>query len=98
MRTVLLALMLLVGSCTNERPIEDIPLTDLNGAQTSIDLAAHRITVIAFLSPECPLCISYSRNLKATHDTICCARCGADRRVCRKMVLTAGGRSFRHQI
>ncbi len=68
MRTVLLALILLVGSCTNERPIEDIPLTDLNGAQTSIDLAAHHVTVIAFLSPECPLCINYSRNLKATYD------------------------------
>jgi len=68
MRMAYLAVLLIVASCTSERPIEDIPLTDLKGAQTSIDVAAHPVTVIAFLSPECPLCISYSRNLKATHD------------------------------
>lgn len=68
MRALYLALVLLLASCSNERPLADIVLSDLKGAQSHIDLSSHPLTVIAFLSPECPLCISYSRNLRAINE------------------------------
>jgi len=47
--------------------VQEIPLTDLENTGTRIDPAENALTIIYFLSPECPLCISYTlamRNLE----------------------------------
>jgi len=44
--------------------VDQIPLRNLEGESVHIALAQNHCTVVYFLSPECPLCISYTRNLK----------------------------------
>ena len=60
MRSLLPFLLLFIASCANRPAMQEIPLNDLQGNGTRIVPAEHALTVIYFLSPECPLCINYT--------------------------------------
>lgn len=60
MRSVLFVLFLMVIGCKQPQQINEIELIDLNGQSTQIDPTRNAITVVYFLSPECPLCINYT--------------------------------------
>ncbi len=47
----------------NKDSITAFTLQSVNGADTHLSLAEKKILVIAFLSPECPLCKNYSSKL-----------------------------------
>jgi len=51
--------MLFVG-CANRPAIREVILTDLDDSAVSIKPSQNALTVIYFLSPECPLCINYT--------------------------------------
>lgn len=59
----LLSLTIGFFSCGKE-PISSIPLRDLDEQAARIDPSKSPFTVILFLSPECPLCLNYTLNLK----------------------------------
>ncbi|MGB0369557.1 MAG: redoxin domain-containing protein [Flavobacteriales bacterium] len=58
-------LLLVMAGCTQPSKINELALSNLKGESTQIDLAQNTITVIYFLSPECPLCINYTLAFKA---------------------------------
>lgn len=67
--------ILLLSACSEGPNVRDVPLADLNGTTVSIEPSENALTVIFFLSPECPLCINYTlamRNLqqKFTSDSV----------------------------
>jgi peroxiredoxin len=67
MRLLLPLLVLFISSCEKRPSVQEIPLNDLKDNETRIVPAEHALTVIYFLSPECPLCINYTlamRNLE----------------------------------
>lgn len=70
---ILIAWLLSIGliQAQNHKNLQDITLTNLEGKAVTIDPKANKKTaVIFFLSPECPLCQSYSltiRNLAQTY-------------------------------
>jgi peroxiredoxin len=55
----------LLSACTSAPVLSDIALADEHGMQTTLPLGATRFTVVYFLSPQCPLCISYVGSFKA---------------------------------
>lgn len=57
-------LLPLFCGCGGRLAVDQIPLRSLNGNSVHIDLTGSTCTVVFFLSPECPLCISYTRNMK----------------------------------
>jgi peroxiredoxin len=65
MRPVIVVSLLtfLLFSC-GEAPLSGIPLRDLDGQPGLINPAEHSFTIVLFLSPECPLCLNYARNLR----------------------------------
>lgn len=60
MRPVLFVLFLMVIGCKQPQQINEIQLFRSNGQSTQIDPTENAITVVYFLSPECPLCINYT--------------------------------------
>ncbi|MFT4545100.1 MAG: hypothetical protein ACI9EQ_001570, partial [Bacteroidia bacterium] len=58
MRPVLFVLFLMVIGCKQPQQINEIQLFRSNGQSTQIDPTENAITVVYFLSPECPLCIN----------------------------------------
>lgn len=57
-------LLPLICGCGGRLAVDQIPLRSLDGESVQIDLSRSTCTVVYFLSPECPLCINYTRNLK----------------------------------
>jgi len=57
-------LLPLFCGCGDRLDIDQVPLRNLEGESVHIDWASNTCTVVYFLSPECPLCINYTRNLK----------------------------------
>lgn len=60
-------LLLFIASCANRPNVQQVPLTDLKNTLAFIDPSENALTIIYFLSPECPLCINYTlamRNLE----------------------------------
>lgn len=58
--SVMLPLMLM-AFIVPPRPIGQIVLLDLEGRQVTLSgIGSHKVTAIIFLSPECPLCQSYT--------------------------------------
>lgn len=67
MRSFLPVLILFLAGCASKPKVEEIILTDSESTETHIDPSANTLSVIYFLSPECPLCINYTlamRNLE----------------------------------
>jgi thioredoxin-related protein len=66
-RSFLLLFAILLIGCTSNPDVQKISLWDLEDAETSINPNENALSVIYFLSPECPLCINYTlamRNLE----------------------------------
>jgi peroxiredoxin len=53
-------LLLLFVGCANHPTIREVILTDLDDSAVYIKPSENALTVIYFLSPECPLCINYT--------------------------------------
>jgi thiol-disulfide isomerase/thioredoxin len=63
MQSIFLLICVLLSVAPQQ--LDKIDLIDLNGKKTNIQLSsAKKGTVIYFLSPECPLCQSYSLTIK----------------------------------
>lgn len=60
MRFVIPIVLLLVTGCANKPAVHEVLLTDLNDSAVSINPSENALTIIFFLSPECPLCINYT--------------------------------------
>jgi len=60
MRSFLFVSFLFLSACGNKPNIQSIALADLNNTETHIDPSTNALTVVYFLSPECPLCINYT--------------------------------------
>ncbi|MDB4655600.1 redoxin domain-containing protein [Flavobacteriales bacterium] len=60
MRSILFFMMVIMAGCTSNRSINEIALKNLRGKKSRIDPSKNALTVIYFLSPECPLCINYT--------------------------------------
>lgn len=56
-------------ACSSRPQIEAVALTDIKGAETHINPKQNALTVIYFLSPECPLCINYSLAMRQLEET-----------------------------
>ena len=64
MRPILFFLMVIVAGCTSNPIVNEIALKNLQGQASRIDPSKNPLTVIYFLSPECPLCINYTLAIK----------------------------------
>lgn len=67
MRPLLFLSLLLILGCSERQKLVDVQLNRLDGTVLQIDPSETTLTVIYFLSPECPLCINYTlamRNLE----------------------------------
>ncbi|MGB1317358.1 MAG: peroxiredoxin family protein, partial [Flavobacteriales bacterium] len=64
MRSVLFVLFLGIAGCNPTIELDQIELLDLQNEVVHIKPSENAVTVIYFLSPECPLCINYSLALK----------------------------------
>lgn len=67
MRSIILVSVLFLTACATKPSIQTIALADLDNVETHINPNENKLTVIYFLSPECPLCINYTlamRNLE----------------------------------
>ena len=64
MRSFLLLLAFAFLGCSLRTPIASIQLETLNGEVTFINPRENSLSVIFFLSPECPLCINYTLTMK----------------------------------
>lgn len=60
MRFLIPSLLLLFAGCANHPAIREVVLGDLGDSTVSIKPSENALTVIYFLSPECPLCINYT--------------------------------------
>lgn len=67
--SLFLILAILVGCSSPRVTISEVELTDLNGELVTIHPSKHPLTVIYFLSPECPLCINYTKEIKRLDET-----------------------------
>jgi peroxiredoxin len=57
--------LLLACNSNREISLDSITLKDLDGNEVNIgSLAGNKILVMTFLSPDCPLCISYTKTLR----------------------------------
>jgi thiol-disulfide isomerase/thioredoxin len=64
MRSLIPFLLLFIASCAIRPNVHEIPLTDLTDSEAIIDPEENVLTIIYFLSPECPLCINYTLALR----------------------------------
>ncbi|MCB9186719.1 MAG: redoxin domain-containing protein [Flavobacteriales bacterium] len=67
MRSFLLLFPILFIGCASNPDIRNISLWDLEDSETTINPYENALSIIYFLSPECPLCINYTlamRNLE----------------------------------
>ncbi len=67
MRPLLFLSLLIILGCTEKQKLVDVQLNRLDGTVIQLDPSETTLTVIYFLSPECPLCINYTlvmRNLE----------------------------------
>lgn len=64
MRSALFILLFAIAGCAKTPAIHDIHLHNLEETEVRIEPAKNQLTVIYFLSPECPLCINYSLALR----------------------------------
>lgn len=60
MRFFIPILLLILAGCATKPNLHDAVLTDVNGSTFTIEPSENALTVIFFLSPECPLCINYT--------------------------------------
>jgi peroxiredoxin len=60
---LMLTIALLIG-CADRVDIMDVPLRDLDNSEAFINRAENAVTIIYFLSPECPLCINYTLSMR----------------------------------
>ena len=67
-RSILLLLPFLVAGCATSPSIDEIALTDLNKTEVRIEPNQQAVSVIYFLSPECPLCINYTLSMRELED------------------------------
>ncbi len=68
MRAVFPVLILLMSACQSDVQLGTTHLNSLKGKTETIDPTKNAITVIYFLSPECPLCMNYSGAIKDLYD------------------------------
>lgn len=61
---IVLGLFLLAVGCSTKSPVSEIELYSIDDETVRIDAKNNSLTVLFFLSPECPLCISYSLAMK----------------------------------
>ena len=72
MRSYLAIFFLTITACASRPNIAEVALEDLSGEITQIEPSINNLTVIYFLSPECPLCINYTlamRNLETNFNS-----------------------------
>jgi len=60
MRLFLFVLFVALSACTTRPNVADIVLETVSGDSIQIEPSKNKLTVIYFLSPECPLCINYT--------------------------------------
>ncbi len=60
----LLIAITVLTACVDRNDVQRVELVGLQDQSARIDLTEHQLTVIFFLSPECPLCSNYSRSMK----------------------------------
>jgi peroxiredoxin len=64
MRSIISVFILLLSACGPDMQLRTVPLRSLQGNTTTIDPSKNALTIIYFLSPECPLCVNYSGAMK----------------------------------
>ena len=64
MRSIAFFILLFVLGCSQPNSLSDVKLKTIDGTSIKIDPASSPITVVYFLSPECPLCINYTLALR----------------------------------
>lgn len=62
-------IMVLMTGCSRPDDPWSIPLTDLKGDTAFLPASEGKLTVIFFLAPECPLCVNYSKVMRALEVT-----------------------------
>lgn len=67
MRSVIPVFLLLFMGCESKPKLTHVALRSLEGKMEVIDPAHSPLTVIYFLSPECPLCVNYSGVMQELH-------------------------------
>lgn len=60
MRSVLVGLVLFISACASKPNVAEVILETIEGESININLSESQLTVVYFLSPECPLCINYT--------------------------------------
>ena len=60
MRSFLFFILIVLSACTPPQNVSDVVLENRNGESTKIQPLTNQLTIIYFLSPECPLCINYT--------------------------------------
>ncbi|MCF8464855.1 MAG: redoxin domain-containing protein [Flavobacteriales bacterium] len=60
MRVLFFISLVFLVACASKPKVQEVVLTSLSQEQTSIKPSQNALTVIYFLSPECPLCINYT--------------------------------------
>ena len=68
MRSNLVFLFLILIGCAGQPSLNQIELEQLNGSAGQISPVQNALTVVFFLSPECPLCINYTLTMKELAD------------------------------
>lgn len=68
MRSFLLLLAFAFLGCSSRTPIASIQLETLNGESAFVNPSENSLSVVFFLSPECPLCINYTLAMKELAD------------------------------
>lgn len=68
MRSIIPVFILLLFACHSKPKLTTISLRSLSGKTEVIDPAKSALTVIYFLSPECPLCVNYCGAMKELYE------------------------------
>lgn len=63
-RLLILMVITVFAACADGADVQQIRLLGLQDESAHINLTEHELTVICFLSPECPLCVNYARTLR----------------------------------
>lgn len=69
MRSIIFISMLLLCACESGHELKRIRLQSLQGESERIDPTKSALTIIYFLSPECPLCVNYSQTMSELHNS-----------------------------
>ena len=67
-RSIIFLLAVFIIGCDGRPNVEQIKLLDLHNSETQINPSEYSLTVIYFLSPECPLCINYTLAMRELED------------------------------